>query len=886
MVMRLSSTGGALRAGGPLALVLLAAGQAYAQQPAPSEPASQVFESAFFTGYNPVTAADMVARVPGFEIIDGDDRRGFGATAGNVLVNGERPSSKASISDQLKRIPASSVLRLELVSGSSGSADARGQSRIVNVILRPSEAGASPTTWVFGVRHLEYSNRLGYTAQLSRSIRLAEGLELSLDLQSPNIRGRTEGEEVVRGSAGAVTEYRRQFNQPNFIGMQFAGSLKWRAGEKDRVNLNTFLNTSDNSTGIVHLGASNTIIAATTVRVGANGTNETGTLTTAANGTTTIQTPIMTVGGIGTLGSGRFSLGSSASLDLEGLSGGRAQLVIGQNTGSGTSGSWSYTGTVDLAAGSARLTLSSLSVGQMTAAGSGNYRGVGTLTLSGNAANRLDISGAGSAVRIGDNAGAQDNTAGTVTIGNLAATSVVTSTDGSTAVLLGNRGGTGTVSGTLNLNGGTLTITTTGTGIGTGGSGGTSTLNLNGMTLRPGASTSTFISGLTNARMYAGGLTIDTDGKTITVPQALTVAPATSSTANFGLQAMTTLTPTAGGSGYTTPPTVSFNTPSGGSPATGVAQINTAGQVTGILITNPGSGYASNATATISLSGGGGAGATFTNPTATFSQTGGGLTKIGGGTLALSGVNTYTGVTTVSAGTLALVGAGSINTSPLTLSGGRLRYDSSVAYSGTFTFSSGSIGGTNLTGSLGGLSIGPGQSLAPGVLLGTANTSSQIWDAGGSYLWDINDANGTAGDSTSGWDLVTGTSSLTILASSTSPFTVSITSLNPANAPGNLFGFDPSVNFAWKIADFAAPVIAFDAAAFAVNTSGFADAFNGSFSVAQGSAVAGGDDSQLYMVYTVPEPTTLGVLAAAGGLAATMLRRPRRAGQSGRSDSQ
>jgi len=250
MVMRLSSTGGALRAGGPLALVLLAAGQAYAQQPAPSEPASQVFESAFFTGYNPVTAADMVARVPGFEIIDGDDRRGFGATAGNVLVNGERPSSKASISDQLKRIPASSVLRLELVSGSSGSADARGQSRIVNVILRPSEAGASPTTWVFGVRHLEYSNRLGYTAQLSRSIRLAEGLELSLDLQSPNIRGRTEGEEVVRGSAGAVTEYRRQFNQPNFIGMQFAGSLKWRAGEKDRVNLNTFLNTSDNSTGI------------------------------------------------------------------------------------------------------------------------------------------------------------------------------------------------------------------------------------------------------------------------------------------------------------------------------------------------------------------------------------------------------------------------------------------------------------------------------------------------------------------------------------------------------------------------------------------------------------------------------------------------------------
>jgi hypothetical protein len=250
MLMRLSIAGDAPGPGCLFALALLASGPANAQQGAPAEPAAQVFESAFFTGYNPVTAGDMVARVPGFEIIDGDDRRGFGATAGNVLINGERPSSKASISDQLKRVPAGSVLRLELISGSSGSADARGQSRIVNVILRPSEAGGSPTTWVLGVRHLEYSNRLGYTAQLSRSLRLAEGLDLSLDLQLPNIRGRTQGEEVVRGPTGAITEYRQQFNQPNFIGMQLAGSLKWRAGENDRVNVNAFLNTSDNSTGI------------------------------------------------------------------------------------------------------------------------------------------------------------------------------------------------------------------------------------------------------------------------------------------------------------------------------------------------------------------------------------------------------------------------------------------------------------------------------------------------------------------------------------------------------------------------------------------------------------------------------------------------------------
>ena len=70
----------------------------------------RVFEGAFFKQYNPVTAADIVNRVPGFEIDDGEALRGFGATAGNVLVNGERPSSKVMISEQLKRIPADSVL--------------------------------------------------------------------------------------------------------------------------------------------------------------------------------------------------------------------------------------------------------------------------------------------------------------------------------------------------------------------------------------------------------------------------------------------------------------------------------------------------------------------------------------------------------------------------------------------------------------------------------------------------------------------------------------------------------------------------------------------------------------------------------------------------------
>jgi hypothetical protein len=247
---------------GPLILSGLLAFPAQAQQaepqPAPDadtlppradDTAPQVFEATYFTRYNPLSAGDMVIRIPGFEINDGDDRRGFGATGGNVLINGERPSSKATISEQLKRIPATSVLRVEIISG-GGSADASGQSRVANVILKPSAGLSSPTTYILAARQLEYSERIGWIVQLSKSLSLADNLELALDVQAPNIRGRTDGYEAVRSALGDLTEYRKQYNQSNQIGVQVAANLKWRAGAHDRVNLNALYYPTDNSTGI------------------------------------------------------------------------------------------------------------------------------------------------------------------------------------------------------------------------------------------------------------------------------------------------------------------------------------------------------------------------------------------------------------------------------------------------------------------------------------------------------------------------------------------------------------------------------------------------------------------------------------------------------------
>jgi len=117
---------------------------------APSEPVitglaatdgAVVYAPDFFAEYAPQTALDMVRRVPGFSVESGADRRGFSGTAGNVLIDGARPSAKSQgLQDILGRIPASQVVRLELIRGASGG-EAAGQSVLVNVV-RTASAGS------------------------------------------------------------------------------------------------------------------------------------------------------------------------------------------------------------------------------------------------------------------------------------------------------------------------------------------------------------------------------------------------------------------------------------------------------------------------------------------------------------------------------------------------------------------------------------------------------------------------------------------------------------------------------------------------------------------------------------------------------------------------
>ena len=121
---------------------VLAAGPVLAD-PAPN--AVLTYDQAFFAEARPNTAYDMIGRLPGFSFTDVGTARGFAGTAGNVLINGQRPTAKSdSLQSILQRIPAANVDHVELIRGGAPGIDMQGQTVVANVVLKKTDS----TTWV------------------------------------------------------------------------------------------------------------------------------------------------------------------------------------------------------------------------------------------------------------------------------------------------------------------------------------------------------------------------------------------------------------------------------------------------------------------------------------------------------------------------------------------------------------------------------------------------------------------------------------------------------------------------------------------------------------------------------------------------------------------
>lgn len=238
-------------------------------------------------------------------------------------------------------------------------------------------------------------------------------------------------------------------------------------------------------------------------------------------------------------------------------------------------------------------------------------------------------------------------------------------------------------------------------------------------------------SAVSGAPSFNGGLTVDTNNFAVTIPAAM---PLLGATGNGVTQADLAIT---GGSGYIGAPAVYFSKPASASgvPAAGYALMS-GGSVAGIVITDP--GVYGNETPTITLIGGfatgTGTAATVTSGVlATGNSSTGGLTKVGAGTLTISGTaNTFGGAVDIKAGILTVptlsnggvpstLGKSSSAASNILLDGGVLGYSSTTTAGTTdrnFTLAANG-GGFDASGTVAAatftLSAGNGVAVAPGL---------------------------------------------------------------------------------------------------------------------------------------------------------------------------
>ncbi len=128
-----------------------------------------VFTPDFFADQRPNSALDMVNRVPGFSVTDGEGSRGFEGSVGNVLINGSRPASKNDTgSAVLSRTVAANVERIELIRGGAPGIDMQGFAVVVNVITRSqssSESILEGTAFIFAGAPEQYNGSYRFTAK-------------------------------------------------------------------------------------------------------------------------------------------------------------------------------------------------------------------------------------------------------------------------------------------------------------------------------------------------------------------------------------------------------------------------------------------------------------------------------------------------------------------------------------------------------------------------------------------------------------------------------------------------------------------------------------------------------------------------------------------------
>ncbi len=224
------------------------------------------YEAAYFDQFGPVSAGDMIDRIPGVGNTTGGGSptggggfrggggggggRGFGSGAGGIeiLINGKRTAGKNNqTSSVLGRITADQVNYIQLIRGTSGELDVRGSGQVVNVVLF-EELDTSSLQWELNTDYY----RDGHTqpgANVAYSDRIGD-LEYVLSaVAEPRYEHRETTERSILGDFSPndfLTEDRIR-EQTTY---ELSANLTYQVSESSSARFNALWAQNDNPTDV------------------------------------------------------------------------------------------------------------------------------------------------------------------------------------------------------------------------------------------------------------------------------------------------------------------------------------------------------------------------------------------------------------------------------------------------------------------------------------------------------------------------------------------------------------------------------------------------------------------------------------------------------------
>ncbi|MDP1932171.1 MAG: TonB-dependent receptor plug domain-containing protein [Gammaproteobacteria bacterium] len=248
-----------------LLLVMSLSSQTFAQETTGND-STVVYPAAYFSEYAPLTAQDMLNRIPGIGSggggggggpggggggggNPGGGGRGLGSGGGDqVLINGKRSAGKNNDTrSMLGRINATQVDRIEIIRGTSGALDVRGSNQVINVVLF-EELSSTSISWEANVdRYADHETQPG--GSLSVSGQTGALTYLFSAQAEPRYDHYISKENSVLGDFSANDEVRedRIREQTSY---QYSTNLSYELTPNSSVRLNGLYGQNDNPTKI------------------------------------------------------------------------------------------------------------------------------------------------------------------------------------------------------------------------------------------------------------------------------------------------------------------------------------------------------------------------------------------------------------------------------------------------------------------------------------------------------------------------------------------------------------------------------------------------------------------------------------------------------------